>query len=360
MNGQSNKKGFRIKMVFLVIIIAALFVTNIIMISGALKSKPSQSEKIILPAEIEETQPMTSYDALALINSGFSSDGFSSAAAEPSVFEIGLCEKDIYCCDTYRFRPLSGTAVQWSSSDSSIASVDSEGFVKTYKAGTVEITATDSAGNADKCLVNVLKVAYITIDDTPTKYTPKILDILDEYGVKATFFMNASISQKEQYVEIYKRGHTFALHGYRHNTSYSTPQVFLNNMEECREFIMETTGCSYVDSVFRFPTGSRGQENYGKILDYMHKQGYKAFDWTTEFHDYYYHSAEGCLGYFKKFLNVNYSSNSQDCAVVLFHPKEWSAEALPEALDYMIEKGYTFAPITSDTAEYNFYKRYIE
>jgi len=140
----------------------------------------------------------------------------------------------------------------------------------------------------------------------------------------------------------------------------TTPQSFLDNMEKSREFIMEASGCHYVDNIFRFPTGSRGEKSYDRILDFMHKKGYKAFDWTTEFHDYYYHSAEGCLGYFKKFLDLNYTSRSQDCAVVLFHPKEWSAEALPEALDYMIEKGYTFATITEDTAEYNFYRRYPE
>lgn len=359
MKNSSNKsKGT--KTVFVAVIAVAFLAINIAVLSNALKNKPAEIQEVVSSSETQEVKPMTTYDALALVNSGFSADGFSSTASEPSVFEIGLCEKDIYCCDTYQFRPLGGTAVQWSSSDKKIASVDSNGFVRTYNAGTVEITASDSAGNTDKCVINVLKVAYITIDDTPTKYTRKILDILDEYNVKATFFMNASPSQAKKYAEIYERGHTFALHGYRHATYYPTPQSFLDNMEKSREFIMEASGCHYVDNIFRFPTGSRGEKSYDRILDFMHKKGYKAFDWTTEFHDYYYRSAEGCLGYFKKFLDLNYTSRSQDCAVVLFHPKEWSAEALPEALDYMIEKGYTFATITEDTAEYNFYRRYPE
>jgi len=313
----------------------------------------------------ETSQPPVSssvdrFDVLSQMNAGFGENYVSTGQSAPSPFELGVCRVNVYCCDSYRFYPLSGSAVTWTSSDENIATVDETGLVRTFHAGEAIITATDAAGNTDSCTINVIKVAYITIDDTPTEYTMKLLDILDQYGVKATFFMNAAPKQKDLYKEIYDRGHSFALHGYSHKTKYADGAAFLANMEKCRTFLMETTGCEYVDNVFRFPTGSKGQDGYRKILDYMHQQDYVAFDWSTEFHDYYYHTASGCLEYFKKYLDDNYANRSSDYAVVLFHPREWSVEALPDALDYIIKQGYSFATVTRDTAEYNFYKTYCD
>jgi len=287
------------------------------------------------------------------ISNGIQADGMSvNPVAAPAV-ELGISEADVYCMDKYTIIPLRGEGLTWTTGDDEIATVNGSGVVTTKKAGKVTITATDAAGNSDSCVINVIKVAYITIDDTPTEFTPRLLDILDEYGVKATFFMNADPDEKEQYVEIYKRGHTFALHGYKHKTSYRNGEAFMDNMEKSRQFIMETTGCDSIDNLIRFPTGSKGHDRYREILEYMQNKGYKAFDWTTEFHDYYYHTASGCLKYFKTYL-------THDRDVVLFHPREWSVEALPDALDYIIANGYTMAPITEDTAQYNFYKFYVD
>lgn len=288
------------------------------------------------------------------ISANIAADGMSVNRAAPKPFELGISEKSIYCRDSYQFVPLCGSAVSWSSSNEEIATVNDSGLVTTHAAGSAVITASDAAGNTDACTVNVVKVVYVTIDDTPTEYTETLLDILDKYNVKATFFMNADPQMAHKYRMIYERGHMIALHGYRHATSYASGETFLQNMEDCRKFIMESTGClsSDIDNVLRFPTGSKGQKNYREILEYIQYHDYSAFDWTTEFHDYYYHSASGCLEYFKTYLHG-------DRAVMLFHTREWSVAALPEALDYMIEQGYTFAPITRDTAQYNFYGLYI-
>lgn len=345
------------------IIIFLLLVSMVVNIVFA--SVPSLTDGSYVPNNDDNSDvssSLTRDDVLSLMNDNFDKNGLSVNRAAKKSLELGVCDLDVYCCDSYQFRPLSGNVTKWTSSDEEIASVDENGKVRTFKAGTVTIEAADSSGNVDTCTINVLKVAYITIDDTPTKYTAKLLDILDQYGVKATFFMNAGTMkwEKELYKEIYERGHTFALHGYKHNTKYDDAEAFLENMEKCRQFIMETSGAPYVDNVIRFPTGSKGTKSYKSYLTYMHEHDYIAFDWTTEFHDYYYHTASGCLEYFKEFLDYNYANRSQDYAVVLFHPREWSVEALPEALEYIIENGYTFATITRDTAEYNFYARYLE
>ncbi|MBE6758764.1 MAG: hypothetical protein E7554_01550 [Ruminococcaceae bacterium] len=336
-----------------ILLILALVVLNVFLGRGGTGAEQSQSGEDIHVLTTEERLQIRQELELLTVDSGIQPDGMSVTRGSAGQVELGVSEVDVYCKDKYRFVPLRGDSLTWKSSDETIATVDENGRVKTLKAGSAVITATDPAGNSDQCTVNVIKVVYVTIDDTPTKYTPKLLDILDEYGVKATFFMNADPKEADQYVEIYKRGHTFALHGYKHNTAYKDGEAFLKNMEDCRDFIIETTGCDDVEKLFRFPTGSKGSKIYKEILGYMQERGYRAYDWTTEFHDYYYHTASNCLEYFKTYL-------THDRDVFLFHPREWSIEALPDALDYIKAQGYTTAIITEDTAEHNFRGIYPE
>lgn len=350
-----NKSGVRF---FIILLIFGLVAVNLMWNTGKFNSLTVPGEasgNAAVKKKLTRDMPDRSF----ILSEIASSYGEISAPQSTAAFELGVCSRDVFCRNKCVITPICGSAVEWASSDTSVADVSSAGVVTTYKAGTAVISAKDAEGRTDECTINVLKVAYLTIDDTPTQFTPKLLDTLDKYDVKATFFMNAAPKQKAQYQEIYKRGHTFALHGYSHHTSYRNGEAFLENIEKCRQFIIETTGCKYVDNIFRFPTGSKGQKKYDEILDYMHQKNYLAFDWTTEFHDYYYHSANGCFNYFQKYFDYNYVNPSMDYAVVLFHPREWSVEALPRVIEYIKEKGYTFATVTEDTAEYNFRAEYL-
>ena len=66
------------------------------------------------------------------------------------------------------------------------------------------------------------KVAYLTFDDGPSKYTPEILDILDRNGIKATFFVTGwTIEGKEDTLrrEV-EEGHAIGLHSWTHDYDY--------------------------------------------------------------------------------------------------------------------------------------------
>ena len=289
------------------------------------------------------------------LGDGMDSSGVSLNPGQPAAVELGAGSIDIYCMDKYQLMPLSGSGLTWSSDNEKIATVDSNGLVTTKAAGTAVITAADSSGSSDSCTVNVIKVAYLTIDDVPTDDTLKMLDIFDQHGITATFFFNANEKQAEHYREIYRRGHRMALHGYKHNTTYRNTDKFLENMEKCRDFLVETIGCrpDEVENIIRFPTGSKGKKNYKTILKEIQKRGYTAFDWTTEFHDFSYKNPDNCLAYFKKYLK-------HDRAVILIHSKKQSLAALPEAVEYALAQGYVFAPLTEYTTQHNFHRLYIE
>jgi len=339
-----GKKG-----IYLILLIC-LFALNIYIFKN---SNGSNTHEQPDENSLSHSDPVLS--EINFLGSGIDSSGFSVSKGSTLPVELGAGSVDIYCKDKYQLVPLSGSALSWSTSDEAIATVDINGRISTHAAGSAVITATDPNGNSDSCMVNVIKVVYLTIDDVPDDITMKILDILDEHDITATFFFNADERKTRYYQEVYQRGHAFALHGYKHNTTYKNTDTFLKNMEDCRDFLVRTTGCrpDYVENVLRFPTGSKGSKCYEKIVTQIQERGYSAFDWTTEFHDYTYSSAEKCLEYFKTYL-------THDRDIFLFHSRPQSLAALPDAIDHIIKSGYTFAPITEYTAQYNFRGRYVD
>jgi peptidoglycan/xylan/chitin deacetylase (PgdA/CDA1 family) len=103
------------------------------------------------------------------------------------------------------------------------------------------------------------KVAYLTFDDGPTiKATGKILDILKEENVKATFFVVGK--HVKEHPELVKReydeGHYIANHGYNHNNKllYKDMESFRNEIISTDLEISKAIGIDgYCSHIFRFP-----------------------------------------------------------------------------------------------------------
>ena len=76
-------------------------------------------------------------------------------------------------------------------------------------------------------------------------YTEQILDILDTYGVKATFFVTGAQAEEhpEWYREIVERGHTLGMHTYSHVYSdiYKSKANFIRDFTKLRSYVKETT-----------------------------------------------------------------------------------------------------------------------
>ena len=108
------------------------------------------------------------------------------------------------------------------------------------------------------------KQVFLTFDDGPSQtVTPQILKILDEYNVKATFFvlgsrvdLNPDIVKQE-----YEKGHYIANHGYTHiySSIYESPESVLDEYNRCSQAVKNAIGNQkYETSLFRFPGGSSG------------------------------------------------------------------------------------------------------
>ena len=239
-----------------------------------------------------------------------------------------------------------------------------KGKVDTSKIGTYTLTYTvaDSSNNETYAerTVNVVEnnkgTIYLTFDDGPTlDSTPKILDILKEKNVQATFFIINYGPEKE---EIIKReiaeGHTIGIHGYSHTYSevYNSVEDCINNFTSLQEKLKQLTG---VDSkIIRFPGGSSNtiSKKYcegimSDVTQKMTENGYKYFDWNISSED-----AGGAKTKEDVYNNVVSGLRQDRANVVLMHDFSGNTktlDALSDIIDYGLENRYTFKCITEST-----------
>ncbi len=201
-----------------------------------------------------------------------------------------------------------------------------------------------SSGEFDPYKPDGKKVAYLTFDDGPsTNNTPKILDILKRYNVKATFFVIGQCA--EQNSELVKRevaeGHVVGNHTYSHNMKhiYSDPNVFVSDLDKGDKTLKSIIGNDYNLKLARFPGGSFGPK-LAPFREAAKKAGYHYIDWNDLTGD-----AERSLVPVSGLLDELKRYTTQDHVVILMHDapaKTTTVEALPQVIEYLQSKGYSF------------------
>ena len=196
------------------------------------------------------------------------------------------------------------------------------------------------------------KRVFLTFDDGPTKeVTPHILDILDKYNIKATFFVLGT--RVEQNPDILKReydsGHYIANHSFSHKYSsiYKSADSVLEEFNRTENAIRVALGNnSYSSNLFRFPGGSYGGQ-YEKIKKEARKKlnenGIAYLDWSALTYD-----AEGAKTKDAILSNLKETINGWDNVVILMHDaadKKITYETLEDVIKYLQGKGYDFKNI---------------
>ena len=204
------------------------------------------------------------------------------------------------------------------------------------------------------------KVVYLTFDDGPsTTNTPGILDVLDRYNVKATFFtLGKSIEGNEESKNILKetarRGHAIANHTYSHDYSYLYPNRTMNvdnivsDIEKSNSVLKEVLGDNFSTRVIRFPGGYWSWEGRTAMKEAMEQNGYYNVDWNALNKD-----AEGKQKNADELLQstketVEALGPEADSVVLLMHDtygKEETVKALPQIIEYLQEKEFEFRTI---------------
>lgn len=195
-----------------------------------------------------------------------------------------------------------------------------------------------------------VKTAYLTFDDGPTNsITPKILDTLRRYNIKATFFQVGTLieSNPDMARRVYEEGHLLANHSYAHNYSelYATKDSFISEIQKTEALIKGVTGEDEIFKLFRYPGGSYNAGTWGAnkqiYKNVLAEMGYKYCDWNSLNGD-----AEGGKKTAPQLVEgVKNSSADKEDIVVLMHDaaaKKTTAEALPEIIEYLLSQGYEF------------------
>lgn len=193
------------------------------------------------------------------------------------------------------------------------------------------------------------KIAYLTFDDGPSKkITPKILDILREENVKATFFVVGK--HVKEYPELvnqaFKDGHFIANHGYTHNNNslYKNNENFVNEILDTDSEIAKAIGVSfYCSHVFRFPNGytapiCKNKKEY--LVHNLSDINYFYIDWNCLNKD-----SERKYSKAQLLSNLKVSAKGKGILIILMHDTgdvNNTYDVLKDSINYLKSEGYEF------------------
>ncbi|MCH5167770.1 MAG: polysaccharide deacetylase [Erysipelotrichales bacterium] len=244
-------------------------------------------------------------------------------------------------------------------------SYSTEGSVDTSKTGTYTIRyyidgvdsfqerkvivydkyASPVIGNSDE------KVIYLTFDDGPGAYTEELLDILNKYNVKATFFVTAQFNKYIPLIEREaKEGHAVGLHTKTHEWNiYRSFENYYKDFSDMNAIIKKYTGSE--TNIFRFPGGGSNTISKSRslgIMKYnvskMSEAGYVYYDWNIDSGD-----AAGANSK-KIYNNVITGISDRNYSIILMHDiKRPTIDTIEKIIVYALDNGYTFKTLSSDS-----------
>jgi peptidoglycan/xylan/chitin deacetylase (PgdA/CDA1 family) len=208
------------------------------------------------------------------------------------------------------------------------------------------------------------KVCYLTFDDGPSDNTLKILDILDRYNAKATFFVIGTTGKLSYVKQIHARGHVVGLHTDTHQiytkdrnvNIYASPEAYFRDLNAISNKVEQLIGIK--SKIIRFPGGSSNavsKKVCAGIMTTLTRQvkakGYAYFDWNVSSGD-----ASGSNVPASRIVNnVLNASKNKDSICVLMHDtaaKGTTVQALPAMLEGLASMGYRFEGLTEKTNGY--------
>ena len=186
------------------------------------------------------------------------------------------------------------------------------------------------------------KFVYITFDDGPTLNTPEIIETLEKYNAKATFFvLEERIVMYPEYIkQIIHSKNAIGLHGVSHSEEiYATETSPLEEMEKTNIALEHLTGEK--SKLVRVPFGSSYRLTQMQA-EKLWENGYMIWDWNVDPRD-----SVGKIVPEKVLANLRRDlAKCKDTPVILFHDRKSTAKLLPAVLEYLKKEGYTMLPIS--------------
>lgn len=197
---------------------------------------------------------------------------------------------------------------------------------------------------------------YLTFDDGPSQNTYSVLHYLDQYNIKATFFVVPQRTESCYALmkQIVDSGHSIGVHSASHDYEkiYSSVEAYLDDFYEAWQMIYEATGVK--THIFRFPGGSKNnfnEETRDEIIEEMTRRGFRYYDWNVDSND------AGGATWTDMFNSVPADIAGNYRSVVLMHdsaPRENTVYVLEDILRVLTNQNYKFDKINNDTQPVQF------
>lgn len=196
------------------------------------------------------------------------------------------------------------------------------------------------------------RVVYLTFDDGPSANTGRVLNILNQYGIKATFFVTCNGQNYNYYIkQAYDAGNAIGLHTCTHNYNiYRSADTYFADLNRVGDMVQGLIGIR--PNIIRFPGGSSNTVSrryargiMGQLTAQVRAQGYQYFDWNC--------SSSDASGNNIPVATIISSSKCQPKQIVLLMhdtaAKNTTVQALPEIIEYYRARGYSFGVLTDSS-----------
>ena len=179
------------------------------------------------------------------------------------------------------------------------------------------------------------KVIALTFDDGPGPYTAHLLDVLDQYGAKATFFLIGSkvSSQANVVRSIHARGHQLGNHSWSHPELPKLPvDQIADEIDRTNDAIKQATGVT--PAILRPPYGAVN----GVVLEQLRLRGMSSILWSVDTRDWADRNSD--------IVCSRAVAGARPGAVILMHDiHQTSVGAVPCILSALKQQGYSFVTV---------------
>ena len=179
------------------------------------------------------------------------------------------------------------------------------------------------------------KVIALTFDDGPGLYTAQLLDILDQHGAKATFFLIGSkvSSQANVVRSIHARGHQLGNHSWSHPELPKLPiDQIAGEIDRTNDAIKQATGVT--PTILRPPYGAVN----GVVLEQLRLRGMSSILWSVDTRDWADRNSE--------IVCSRAVAGARPGAIILMHDiHQTSVSAVPCILSALKQQGYSFVTV---------------
>lgn len=212
----------------------------------------------------------------------------------------------------------------------------------------IEDTTAMAENETNEPVMAEQKIMYLTFNDAPSQYTQGVLEVLDRYHIKASFFVSGENPKYFDLLKtIHREGHTLALHTYSHDEAviYADPDAYFQDLVKLENLLYEQTGVK--TDILRFPGGSAHAEAMAKLIPFAKYHGYRYVDWNADNGD-----RDASLSPDDLYQNTLAGIQNKKTVMMLMHNGENSGntlQALDRTIQELMRQGWEFRTIDSST-----------